>query len=113
MLHLLDRDPHGERLRDLLRRFRAEELSLMAALVDCEEQLDLVHGETGDGGNTTAPALQQRLQRGRELQAECDLIATELVHVRMAIAGARDELDQYVRPRFAPTRHSGRLVTSA
>lgn len=40
------------------------------------------------------------LRRCADLQAECDAIAIELVHVRMAVAGTAEELAD----------HEGRLV---
>ncbi|MGB3966372.1 MAG: hypothetical protein WBO45_06550 [Planctomycetota bacterium] len=106
MLRLLDRHPHGERLRGLLRRFRAEQLSLIAALLDSEARVEALHRAAATGS-------ESHVRRCRELQTECEVIRNELVHVRMAIAGAREELELHSPRRVASGRCGGRLVTSA
>lgn len=100
MLRLLDRDGHGQRLRDLLSRFHAQELSLGAVLEELEAEVERVHREASmrrliDEGDDRA-----LLARCAKLQTECDLLATELVHVRMAIAGALEELTDHDQRRF-------------
>lgn len=92
MLKALDRDPHATRLGGLLQYFRAQELSMTAVLHEMQAELEFWHREA-NFLRPTAPADGERaLQRCSELQAECDLLATELVHVRMAISGTGEEL---------------------
>ncbi|MBX3463589.1 MAG: hypothetical protein KF830_10485 [Planctomycetes bacterium] len=95
MLRALERDPHTTRLNDLLRRFRAQELSMAEALHDLQTELEGTQREAifrrGDG----AAAVERLLRRCSELQGECDLLATELVHVRLAIAGTGEELAEH------------------
>jgi len=87
-----DRDPYESRLRDLLQHFRAQELSMTEVLHDLQAEIEHWHREA----NFLRPLGQadgdRALQRCTELQAECDLLATELVHVRMAISGTGEEL---------------------
>ncbi len=100
MWRALDNDPYARRLRELLRRFRAQELSMTAVLLDLQAELEHWHLEASFlrlGGQEVKVPLRRRC---RELQAECDLIATELVHVRMAISGAGEELAD----------HEGRVI---
>ena len=94
MLRALDRDPHTRRLRELMNRFHAQELSMTAALQDLHEQLEFWHREASYRQLNEGSA-EPLLRRCTELQAEYDLLATELVHVRMAIAGAGEELLQH------------------
>ena len=92
MLLLLERDVHAHRLRDLLGRFRAQEHALSAVLRDLQAELERLHREASYvqlGAPDDAPAL---LRRCSELQTECDALAIELVHVRMAVAGTGEEL---------------------
>ena len=81
-------------LRRLLARFRAQELSMIAVLDSLQAELETWHRES--------PARQRRgdgvvfmVQRCTDLQAECDEIAVELTHVRMAIAGASEEIAEH------------------
>ena len=100
MLKVLDRDPHSPRLRSLIQRYRAEEAQMTAALLELQAELEREHRsatiarleEQEPGGDT--------LDRCIELQHECDELATELVHVRMAVTGAVEELAD----------HEGRLL---
>ena len=92
MLRALDRDPHAQRLRELLQRFRAQELSMTAVLQDLQNQLEFWHRETSYLQIGTQSPAEALVMRCRELQSECDTLATELVHVRMAISGASEEL---------------------
>ena len=78
-------------LRRLLARFHAQELSMIAALDSLQAELETWHRESS--------MLQRRgegvvfmVQRCTDLQAECDQIAVDLTHVRMAIAGLDEEL---------------------
>ena len=81
-------------LRRLLESFRAQELSMIAALDCLHAELEAWHRESsllqrrGDG-------VVFMVQRCTDLQSECDQIAVELTHVRMAIAGVREELAEH------------------
>jgi DNA-binding FrmR family transcriptional regulator len=81
-------------LRRLLASFRAQELSMIAALVSLQNELEGWHRESsvrqrrGDG-------VVFMVQRCTDLQAECDQIAVDLTHVRMAIAGVSEELAEH------------------
>lgn len=96
-------DPHGDRLRRLLQGFRAEELSMTAVLHDLQAELEHWHREAIFLRSNAPIAAGTMLDRCAELQAECDLLATELVHVRMAVSGAGEELAD----------HEGRLVRTS
>jgi hypothetical protein len=103
MLRLLERDRHGQRLCDLLARFRGHELALTSALHAVQEHVEQIHRDASrarcHGGDD-----DEALLRGIELQRECDALATELVHVRLAIAGACEELRDHDDRRFAAHR---------
>lgn len=87
-----DRDPHSARLGDLLQYFRAQESSMTGVLHELQAELEHWHREA-NFLRTGLPADGERaLQRCTDLQTECDLLATELVHVRLAISGAGEEL---------------------
>lgn len=81
-------------LRRLLARFRAQELSMIAALDCLQAELEAWHRESS--------VLQRRgdgvvfmVQRCTDLQAECNHIAVDLTHVRMAIAGVSEEIAEH------------------
>ena len=95
MLRVLERDPHALRLQDLLQRFRAQEGSMTAALQDLQAELELHHREANVLRGTAPEAASAVLRRCTELQTEWDAVATELVHVRMAVAGAAEELAEH------------------
>lgn len=94
MLHEPGAQPHEERLASLLRRWRAEARSLRCTLAELQAEQDQaardstwlqLHGE--DPGSVLRRHIAQ-------LQLECDDIAVELMHVRLAIQGAEIELAQ-------------------
>ena len=94
MWKALDPGEQAMDLRRMLDRFRAQQLSMTAALDSLQAELETWHRESS--------ALQRRgngvvfmVRRCIDLQAECDLIAVELGHVRMAIAGASEELAEH------------------
>ena len=101
MLRLLERDPHGQRLRDLLARFRTQELALALHLQHLQALLEEAHRAASGAAvaDGTAPAGSLRT-RCLELQLACDQLATELVHVRMAVTGVCEELAEHDRARF-------------
>jgi len=92
MLKALDRDPHAGRLGDLLRHFHAQERSMTAALHELQAELEYWHREANFLRPTVPHDGERALRRCTELQLECDSLATELVHVRMAISGTGEEL---------------------
>jgi len=102
MLRVLSHDPHGDRLSDLLLRFRAQESSMTRVLEELQVELEFWHREASLArsgawqlGSWQQGSWQQTndlLHRCTLLQAECDQLATELVHVRMAVAGTAEEL---------------------
>lgn len=115
MLRLLERDLHGQRLRDLLSRFRDHELCLGATLHDFQAELDAAQRAAARDRMEAATVARQQLRLCSDLQLACDQLAMDLVHVRMAIAGAREELEEHDRRRFVGPRRSeaARLVTTA
>ena len=100
MLRALENEPHAPRLRSLLQNFRAQEQAMTAVLQEMQAELEHWHREAVYLRATSAIGAASMLDRCSELQTECELLATELVHVRMAIAGAGEEL----------VDHEGRLV---
>jgi hypothetical protein len=99
MLRAPERDPFAAGLQRLVQRFAAEEQAMVAALQALNAELELCHRNTafvrlGDVGALATDAL---LRHCRALQGECDHLATELVHVRMAVQGAGEEFAEHVR----------------
>jgi hypothetical protein len=107
MLHLLDLDPHGRRLRELLHRFRAEEAGLRHALDQLEAALEECHRQASRA-RLVDPDAPLQLDHCRQLQTEHDDLAIELVHVRLAVAGAAEELAEY-----ETARRGERMLTPA
>ena len=110
MLQALEKKPldgalHTSRLIRLVDRFRAQEAYMAGVLHDLQAQLEFWHREACfhqlDGPDAAEPILR----RCSDLQAECDRLAVELVHVRMAISGAGDELAE--RPEHRRGRRLG------
>lgn len=102
MLLLLERDSHGQRLRDLLRHFRRQEQRLSEALQELQHEAERRDRDVSIyqlGFEPTAVSLADSI----ELQSECDLVATDLVHVRMAIAGTGEELATHDQHRVRST----------
>lgn len=113
MLRLLERDSHGHRLRDLLGRFRDEELALSASLRAHQDELESVQRAAARHRVDLEEIQRPLLARCTELQTLCDDLATELVHVRMAVAGACEELAEHDRERFERHRRGEPLLTTA
>jgi len=93
MLPALELCDRRERRRQLLHRWRAEETSLREALHELQTAHDRsVHAAQWqrqvDG--ESSPALLRHI---RLLAQECDDMATELLHVRLALQGLELELD--------------------
>jgi hypothetical protein len=86
---------HAVRLRGLLQRFRVQEITMTATLQDLQGELERWHREAAfvrvAGGSPAATVLE----RCAGLQAECDQLAIELVHVRLAISGVAEELAEH------------------
>jgi hypothetical protein len=112
MLRRLDPDPHGSRLRDLLHRFRAQAAGMQQALAAMATELERWQHEASRarlaGSEDGAPLLD----RCRELQAEHDALAIELVHVRLAVAGTAEELADHELGRRS-SAGAERLLTPA
>tara|TARA_R110002072_G_scaffold291959_1_gene460329 strand:- start:27066 stop:27371 length:306 start_codon:yes stop_codon:yes gene_type:complete len=89
MLSVLKTDSHSDRLRDLSNNFRSQERFMTRALLRLQEQLDAWH-------EANEPLDQDLFE---DLCLERNELATELSHVRMAIAGAREELAHYEAPQ--------------
>jgi len=110
MLRALEQDPHEARLLLLLQGFRSEEASLTVALELLYLEIELCQRDATSlreiGGGETAATLH----RCRELQTAVDCLATELVHVRLAVSGAEEELADHLerRPHRLAPRGSGR-----
>jgi len=100
MLRALETEPHGRRLRTLLQNFRAQERAMTAVLHEMQAELEHWNREANWLRGSSPIGAAALLNRCAELQTECDLLATELVHVRMAVAGTNDELAD----------HEGRLA---
>ena len=94
MLRVLDPDcaGHADRLGELLLRFRQEEAATTRLLHEIQEELEFWQREAIFLRTTSRSEADRVDDRCRELQIECDLLATELVHVRMAISGTDEEL---------------------
>lgn len=95
MLRALDADPHSARLRGLLARFEAQEQTMRAVLHDLQAELEHWHREAVFLRTASPAAATSLLHRCADLQTECDQLAVELVHVRMAVAGAAEELAEH------------------
>ena len=92
MLQLLDATMHAARLQDLLQRFSQQERAMQARLLELQERLDHWQREASYRQVDSTFDATPMLTRCSELQGECDTLATELVHVRLAMRGAEDAL---------------------
>jgi hypothetical protein len=96
----LDRADH---LTALLQRWRLEARALASVLAEAQAEMEHWQRETWLlrlSDKTPEPSV---LQRCAMLQCYCDELATELTHVRLALAGAEDErrrhgIEQLARP---------------
>lgn len=129
MLALLVSPDHGERLRELLARFRREEVELVGLLHDVQQDVEQAHqvlvrerldgapcagtgGVSRPDGDTSAGPMGRAWRAGEswpghhatvtslrllcaELEAQYEVVATELLHVRLAVAGAEEELARF------------------
>jgi len=112
MLLLLEPESHRDRLVTLLRRWRTEERVLREALQEMQAELEqrdrqACHLQIGGSGSEAGPA-----ESGIGLQTECDELATELVHVRMAVLGLEEEL-ALVRDELSSGSRRGPLCAEA
>ena len=92
MLQVLEAQPHVARLLQLQRRFRAEASSLYAVLADLQTELEASHRESARLRLTDGPDADRLANRCSALQQECDDVAIELAHVRLAVSGVEEEL---------------------
>ena len=100
MLPAPDRLQHGERLRELLHRYRAQE-QVLRELLD-QQQDELERADRQHCRNLiepTGPTIQQHDEAA--LQTACEELATELLHVRMAVIGTAEELAMHEASRPA------------
>lgn len=100
VLELVD---HRGRLRALLHRYRAQEELLRRLLDEHQERL-----ETADRERTRElfePTSPTPLALDAALQGEVEDLATELLHVRMAVLGTAEELA--LHDAATETRHHG------
>ncbi len=81
------------RLLELQRRWQSEERAVSTVLAELETDLEEIQREVAFHRLLAEPRplLEQRLT---ELRGECDALATELAHVRLALAGVRSELNR-------------------
>lgn len=86
----LDHRRHGERLRDLLHRYRAQEQVLRELLEQQQDQLE--ETDRQHCRNLLEPIGPGVPTREEALQTACEELATELLHVRMAVIGTAEEL---------------------
>jgi len=90
MLPVLELVDHRGRLRALLHRYRAQEELLRRLLDERQEQLETADRErTRELFEPTGPT---PLATDAALHAEVEDLATELLHVRMAVLGTAEEL---------------------
>ncbi|MFN7589793.1 MAG: hypothetical protein ACK501_13070 [Planctomycetota bacterium] len=90
MLPAPDRRRHGERLRELLHRYRAQEQVLRELLEQQQDQLE--ETDRQHCHNLLEPIGPGVPAREEALQTACEELATELLHVRMAVIGTAEEL---------------------
>lgn len=102
MSPLLEFVPAITRLQDLLAHYRAQEASMGAALQQLQGELEQCHRDAIGRRFEDHPAAETLARRCHDLQLECDALANDLVHVRMAIKGANEELVEQQRPRPRP-----------
>jgi len=92
-------DPHVAGLRHLVQRFSVQEQAMTAVLQALHAELELCQRETAFLRLADAGAADDQLRRCRELRFEADCLTTELVHVRLAVAGAGEELADHLSRR--------------
>lgn len=94
---------HLHRLRGLASRFRRQERGMVRELLELQRRLDQAHRDSCVAQLEDSPDLATRAADCQDLQLDYDELATELVHVRLAIAGADEELRGFghSRPLFA------------
>jgi hypothetical protein len=88
----LDRDDPQTRLRLLIRRWRAEELTLRAELALLADELENASRVACWNRSTHEDMTEAGRRRCIGLQEQADAVAIELAHVRLALIGATEEL---------------------
>lgn len=93
MMWLLDGSDleRADHLTALLQRWRLEARALASVLAEAQAELEFWQRETWRLRLSDMAPTPTTLQRVSMLQGYCDELATELAHVRMALAGAEDE----------------------
>ena len=95
MLRLLESHAHARRLRELVAGFEAEERRMTCVLRTLQSRLEAGHREASCHQIAASPDAPAWLDRCSELQQQCDALAAELAHCRLAIAGTSEELAQH------------------
>lgn len=92
-------------LRFLIARWRAEECALTEVLAELQDERDRADEESAwlQAGGKDASAL---VRRCTDLARECDDVANELIHVRLALQGAREELARWAAAPEQPAATS-------
>lgn len=94
-----DHRQHGERLRELLHRYRAQEQVLRELLEQQQDQLE--ETDRQHCRNLLEPIGPEAPTREEALQTACEELANELLHVRMAVIGTAEELALHEQSRPA------------
>lgn len=102
MLSLLVPDGHDLRLRELLERFRSEERELAGLLAEIQAEVECSYHSVSRERLGPGVACRQLLARCAALEADCEAVATELMHVRMAVAGTQEELRLFASRMIDP-----------
>jgi hypothetical protein len=95
---------HTRRLRELLQRFRNEELELAQSLRSLLAEIDFWQRETAIARTIDTRDADRLAAQVTDLQDACDLTADELAHVRLALLGTAEELAAH---------HAGEQVAEA
>ncbi|MEZ6038194.1 MAG: hypothetical protein R3F29_11975 [Planctomycetota bacterium] len=104
MLRAPEQRVHLRRLRSLASSYRRQERWMSTALRELQQRLEETHRATFVSQLDGVPEAEAMVARCQDLQLEYDELATQLVHVRMAIAGADEELESHEQGAAAPRR---------
>ena len=97
-------DPNPTRVRFLIARYRAEEATLTQALDEQVALRDRI--ERTAASECSMPGARAAMRRHSQmLDRCCDDLATELLHVRLALLGATEELERTLQNMPRPIAH--------
>lgn len=85
----------------LVARYHREERRMAARLAHCQRELATAEGASAWAIEAPPTARAVLLARCDALQRSCDDLAVDLAHLRLALAGARAEIE--ARPRLLAT----------